>query len=88
MNYKFNSGFKCMRKAIEETHEIDLATMRDVLCDYLLGTDYYIVDPVTPEQANLVILCEILDKYSKQWRKDIKKYRKLKKYIKIIDEVK
>lgn len=40
------------------------------LCDYLLGENYYIVDPVSSAQANAIIVDEILCKYSKKYRKE------------------
>lgn len=46
-----------------------------VLVDYLLGEDYYIIDPLSSEQCNTIIVDAILNKYSKQYRKDIKKLR-------------
>ena len=42
------------------------------LIKYLLGDHYYIADPVGPKQANQIILEEILSKYSKEFRKEIK----------------
>lgn len=48
----------------------------DVLCDYLLGDDFYIADPISTTQANTVIVQQILFKYSKEYRKRFKKLRK------------
>ena len=42
----------------------------DFLTDYLLGPDYYIVDPVSPRQANTIIVDEILQKYSKLYQEE------------------
>ena len=36
----------------------------DILTKELLGDDYYIVDPLHPTQANVVIVRDILKKYS------------------------
>ena len=44
-----------------------------VLVDYLLGEDWYIATSISQGQANTCIVDEILRKYSKQYRKDIKK---------------
>ena len=44
-----------------------------VLVDYLLGEDWYITASVSPRQANTCIVDAILKKYSKQYRKDLKK---------------
>lgn len=38
---------------------------------YLLGDDWYVVDPLGHEQINQVALAEILNKYSKQYRKEV-----------------
>lgn len=35
----------------------------DVLVKELLGEDYYIVDPLSPHQANVIIVEDILAKY-------------------------
>ena len=37
---------------------------------YLLGDDWYVADPLGHEQINQVALEEILNKYSKQYRKE------------------
>ena len=47
----------------------------EVLVEYLLGEDWYVVDPLSSGQCNTVIVDTILKKYSKQYRKDIKKLR-------------
>ena len=47
-----------------------------ILCGYLLGKDYYIVDPVHCHQGNAIIVDDILKKYSRQYRKELKQYRK------------
>lgn len=46
-----------------------------VLVDYLLGEDWYVVDPLSSGQCNTVIVDTILKKYSKEYRKNIKKLR-------------
>ena len=38
---------------------------------YLLGEDWYVVDPLGHEQINQIALEEILDKYSKDFRKEL-----------------
>ena len=43
---------------------------------YLLGEDWYVVDPLGHEQINQIALEEILDKYSKEFRKEIKRFNK------------
>ena len=48
------------------------------LTDYLLGENWYVVDPISPKQVNTNIVHEILWKYSKKYRKEWKQYRKQK----------
>lgn len=50
----------------------------DFLSDYLLGENWYVVDPISPKQVNTNIVHEILWKYSKKYRKEYKQYRKQK----------
>ena len=47
----------------------------NVLCEYLLGEDWHTVVNNT-EQANTCIVDAILYKYSRQYRKDIRKSRR------------
>ena len=46
------------------------------LIDYLLGDDWYVMYPARTEQINAEAVDAILLKYSKKYRKDIKKERK------------
>ena len=48
------------------------------LTDYLLGENWYVVSPLSPKQVNTNRVHEILWKYSKQYRKEYKQYRKQK----------
>lgn len=48
----------------------------DFLCDYLLGEDWYVVDPLGTKQVNTEIVDSILYKYSKRYRKEVKKFNK------------
>lgn len=48
------------------------------LTDYLLGENWYVVAPISPKQVNTNRVHEILWKYSKQYRKEWKQYRKQK----------
>lgn len=43
------------------------------LCDYLLGEDWYTVNPISQEQINTEIVYEILRKYSKKFKKELKR---------------
>ena len=44
-----------------------------ILADYLLGEDWYIAAPVSVQQGNTYIVDAILKKYSRQYRKDLRK---------------
>lgn len=41
----------------------------DILARVLLGDDYYIVDPVGSEQANAIIVRDILSRYQRKRNK-------------------
>ena len=43
---------------------------------YLLGEDWYVADTLGPDQINQVALEEILDKYSKDFRKELSDYKR------------
>ena len=45
----------------------------NVLIEYLLGEDWYVVDPIHNSQVNTVAVHEILLKYSKKYRKEWKR---------------
>ena len=51
----------------------------ECLTDYLLGENWYVVDPISPKQVNTNRVYEILLKYSKKYRKEWKQYRKQKR---------
>ena len=44
-----------------------------ILCDYLLGENFYVAMPLRVEQVNTEIVYTILDRYSREFRKDKKK---------------
>lgn len=46
------------------------------LKNYLLGEDWYVEYPGTPKQINTDIVYDILKKYSKKFRKELKAYEK------------
>ena len=46
------------------------------LKDYLLGEDWYVVNPLGIEQINSEIVGVILSKYSKKYRKEVKQLKK------------
>lgn len=43
---------------------------------YLLGEDWYVVDPLGYNQIIQIALEEILDKYSKEFRKELSDYKR------------
>ncbi len=43
---------------------------------YLLGDDWYVVDPLGYSQINQLALEDILFKYSKQFKKEYKQFKK------------
>lgn len=49
------------------------------LKNYLLGEDWYVEYPGTPKQINTDIVYDILKKYSKKFRKELKVYEKEQK---------
>lgn len=55
---------------------IEDSEFRRFMIDYLLGKDWYVVDPLGQTQINEIALREILNKYSKQYRKEHKKWIK------------
>ena len=76
--HKYNKGFESLKDNICDTsYGLYPAPMKaqvslDILCNYLLGDDWYFVDSMSTEQGNAIIVERILDKYSKQWKKDWK----------------
>ena len=48
------------------------AEFRTFIIDYLLGEDWYVVDPLGQTQINEIALYEILKKYSKRFKKECK----------------
>lgn len=48
------------------------AEFRAFIIDYLLGENWYVVDPLAQTQINEIALYEILKKYSKRYRKECK----------------
>ena len=48
------------------------AEFRTFIIDYLLGEDWYVVDPIGQTQVNEIALHEILEKYSRRYRKECK----------------
>ena len=53
----------------------------EFLKDYLLGMDWYVVNPVNHEQCNTQLVHEILLKYSRQYRKEYNKFCRRTRYV-------
>lgn len=51
------------------------AEFRKFAIDYLLGEDWYVVDPLGQTQINEIALEQILSKYSKRYKKEMRKRR-------------
>ena len=49
------------------------AEFRKFAIDYLLGEDWYVVDPLGQTQINEIALDEILTKYSSRYKKETRK---------------
>ena len=49
---------------------------RVFVIDYLLGTDWHVADPLGQTQINEIALYEILEKYSKRYRKECKRRKR------------
>lgn len=49
------------------------------LREYILGEDWYSANPVSTAQINTEVVEEILYKYSKRYRKEVKDYNKQKR---------
>ena len=81
--YKYNKGFEPMKENICTTdYGLIPAPMEahqdlDILTSYLLGDDWYVVDSMSTEQCNAIVVEQILDKYSKKWQKDWNHYEKI-----------
>jgi hypothetical protein len=80
--YKYNKGFEPMKENICDTSygicpaPLSAQQALDILTSYLLGDDWYIASSVSQEQGNAIATEQILDKYSKKWRKDWKHFEK------------
>lgn len=55
---------------------LDAQSALNVLIDYLLGENWYVVMPESTAQVNSAAVFEILFKYSRRFRKEYKKYTK------------
>lgn len=73
MNEKYGS-----REDKENIYPVGLSDeeFRKFAIDYLLGEDWYVVDPLGQDQVNEIALFEILEKFSKQFKKEKKEWCK------------
>ena len=80
--HKYNKSFESIKDNICDTSygiypaPMDAQVALDILSDYLLGDDWYFAGSCSVEQGNAIVVEQILDKYSKQWKKDWKNYEK------------
>ena len=80
--YVYNRSFDATKENICDTsYSLMPAPMKaqqaiNILIDYLLGEDWYVVASMGVDQVNACAIEQILDKYSKQWRRDWKHYEK------------
>ena len=51
---------------------LDTFSVTVFIIDYLLGEDWYVVDPLGQTQINEIALYKILEKHSKRYRKECK----------------
>ena len=78
--HKYNKSFETMKENIEDiSYGLMPAPMEaqqaiNILINYLLGDDWYVVSSMNTEQVNACAVEQILDKYSKQWKKDWKHF--------------
>lgn len=52
------------------------AEFRRFVIDYLLGEDWYVTDPIGRTQINEIALYQVLKKYSRRYRKEIKQIKR------------
>ena len=80
--YKYNKGFEAMKDNICDTScglcttPMTAQQALDILTSYFLGDDWYIAISVNTEQCNAIITEQILDKFSKKWKKDWDHFKK------------
>lgn len=78
--YKYNKGFEVLKDNICDTSyglfpaPMEAQEALEILTSYLLGDDWYVAASISLKQCNACVVEQILDKYSKKWKKDWKKY--------------
>lgn len=58
-----------MEEICKIQQELSAEDALQLLCDELLGQNYYIADPVSGKQANAIIALEILKRYAPKKKK-------------------
>lgn len=58
-----------MEEICKIQQELSAEDALQLLCDELLGQNYYIADPVNGKQANAIIALEILKRYAPKKKK-------------------
>jgi hypothetical protein len=85
--HEYNKSFEAMKNNICDTSyglcpaPMGAQEALNILTSYLLGDDWYIVGSMNVEQANACVTEQILDKYSKKWKKDWKNFEKYDQQI-------
>ena len=51
------------------------AEFRQFIIDYLLGEDWYVIDPLGQTQINEIALYKILERYSKRYKRERKRQK-------------
>lgn len=78
--YKYNKGFEALKNNICDIScglcpaPMDAQEALDILTSYLLGDDWYVAGSMNVKQVNACVVEQILDKYSKQWKRDWKHF--------------
>ena len=62
----------CHQEYSEQIPYMDAQTALNEICDYLLGEDWYVVDPLPSCQINPIIVMEIEQKYKKRVEVNLK----------------
>lgn len=80
--YSYNKGFEPFRVNIcDDSYGLFPAPLEaqealDILTSYLLGDDWCVAASMSTDQCNACVVEQVLDKYSKKWKKDWKYYKK------------
>ena len=80
--HKYNKGFEAIKNNIYDTSyglfpaPMNAQEALNILTSYLLGDDWYVVTPMSTDQVNACVVEQILNKYSKKWKKDWKHFEK------------